>query len=159
MQFREERSELQVVDRHAPLGVGVRYESGLRLCGKWVAPEKSLAFRVFSYAPRTCSGGVRCAFPGWGGGGSKSRRCVGLSASSCTSWRHVLSSSWTAVESGTRLLCACRSACYRRLNIPCAPATARVMLRSSPKMCHHLKRETWYAAAGISYKVARTLLS
>ena len=45
------------------------------------------------------------------------------------------------------------------MNIPCALATAGVMLRSIPKRFHHLQRETWYAVAGIVAKSVRNLLS
>ena len=45
------------------------------------------------------------------------------------------------------------------MNIPCALAMVGLMLRRSPKFFHHLWMETWCAAAGISHKAARTLLS
>ena len=51
MHFREKSGELQVINRHDPLGVGVRYKSGLRLREKWVTPDKPLALWVLADTP------------------------------------------------------------------------------------------------------------
>ena len=92
------------------------------------------------------------------GNGSSSRRCVIWDASSWTSWRQVLSSSWTLGKSWNCLPRACCSVCCTHVNIPLNLATAGVILRRRHTRCRHVWRETWCTTVGFESKVTCTLL-
>ena len=76
-------------------------------------------------------------------------RCVDLVAKDATRWRHTVSSSWTGVVKFTRSPFAVFKSCWRRVNIPTAPAMAGTVLRRVPSSLCQRRREHQLALGGV----------
>ena len=85
-------------------------------------------------------------------------RCVGLAANYATRWCHMVSSSWTGVDRFIWRPLAALSACWRRVNIPAAPAMATTVLRRVPSSLCQCRRENCLALGGLVSIRARRLL-
>ena len=93
-----------------------------------------------------------------GGVGLISLRCVGLSANDATVWCHKVSSEWTGVDRFIRRPLAALSVCWRRVDIPAAPAMAGTVLRRVPSSLCQRCREHWLDLGGVVSSRERRLL-
>ena len=89
-----------------------------------------------------------------GAKGSNSRKWVVLMARLQTNSRQASSSSCTSVLRWICLPDALFRACCTRVNMPLDPATAGLMLRSSPRSLHNLHKEVVRAFLGMDSSAA-----